>query len=65
MFPKNINQTGRIARAVIAIVLLVFAWWQSSWIALFLSLFTFFEAWMSWCVLYQILGKNSCPRDPK
>ncbi len=63
MFQKNINQTGRVVRTAIGAALLVYAWWASSWIALLLALFTFFEAWASWCIVYQLLGKNSCPKE--
>ncbi|HUD00805.1 MAG TPA: DUF2892 domain-containing protein [Rhabdochlamydiaceae bacterium] len=59
---KNIGTPGRLIRLAIGILLLGYAYWQMSWIALVLALFTFFEAFMSWCILYQILGKNSCPR---
>jgi ABC-type uncharacterized transport system permease subunit len=59
---KNIGTPGRLIRLAIVILLLGYAYWQMSWIALVLALFTFFEAFMSWCILYQILGKNSCPR---
>jgi hypothetical protein len=60
---KNIGTTDRIIRLIIAILLLIYAWWQSSWIALGFSLFTFYEAIASWCILYQLLGKSSCPID--
>lgn len=60
---KNIGKPGRLLRAGLAVVLLALAWWQSSWILLGFSLFTFFEALASWCLFYQILGKNSCPKD--
>lgn len=59
---KNIGKTDRLIRLAIAIALLAYAYWQSSWIAFFVSLFVFFEALMSWCILYQLLGKNSCPK---
>jgi Protein of unknown function (DUF2892) len=39
--------------------------WTMSWIALIAGLFTLFEALMSWCVLYQILGKSECPVKKK
>lgn len=65
MLTKNIGPSGRIFRLSIGILLLAFAIWQKSWIAFALAVFTFFEAYMSWCVLYQILGKNSCPIEPK
>ncbi len=58
---KNIGTTDRWVRFAIAGLLLIYAYWQSSWIALVCSLFVFFESLMSWCVLYQILGKSSCP----
>ena len=57
---KNINTTGRILRFVIGVLLLVFAYLKMSWILLFFALFVFFEVLMSWCILYQILGKSSC-----
>ena len=39
----------------------VYAYWSGSWIALAAAIFTGFEALFSWCVVYQLLGKNSCP----
>ena len=65
MFKENIDSSGRITRLIIAIVLLLLALWLQSWIILFFALFTFFEAYMSWCIVYQILGKSSCPVDRK
>lgn len=60
---KNIGTTDRLIRLAIAILLLALAWWFGSWIMLAASLFVFYEALASWCVLYQILGKSSCPID--
>lgn len=60
MLKKNIGTTDRLIRLMIAIVLLFLAWWYSSWILLLCSLFTIYEAFAGWCVMYQILGKNSC-----
>ena len=65
IFSKNIDKTGRLIRFFIGLILLGIAYWKMSWIFLFFALFTFFEAFMSWCVVYQILGKNSCPYIPK
>ncbi|HEY5236296.1 MAG TPA: DUF2892 domain-containing protein [Rhabdochlamydiaceae bacterium] len=59
---KNIGKPDRILRLIVGILLLGWAYWQMSWVLLVLGLFTLFEALMSWCILYQILGKNSCPR---
>jgi hypothetical protein len=59
---KNIGKPDRLLRLIVGILLLGCAYWKMSWILLVLALFTLFEALMSWCILYQILGKNSCPR---
>lgn len=58
---KNIGTTDRVIRFILALLLLLYAWWQSSWLALGFSLFTFYEALSSWCIVYQLLGRNSCP----
>jgi Protein of unknown function (DUF2892) len=63
MLPKNIDTKGRILRAGLGIGVLLLAWWTKSWILLIVGLFSLFEAAMSWCAFYQMLGKNSCPKD--
>jgi Protein of unknown function (DUF2892) len=45
---------------VLGLLLLFCAFWIMSWIVLIMAVFVLFEALMSWCVIYQILGKNSC-----
>jgi len=62
---KNIGTVDRLIRLTIAILLFAYAWWAGSWLALAFGLFTLYEALASWCVLYQLLGKNSCPIDRK
>ena len=62
---KNINTSGRIIRLVLAILLLIYAYWKMSWIALIAALFVLFESLMSWCIIYQLLGKSSCPIEKK
>ena len=57
---KNIGTKDRVFRLGLSILLLSYAAWQWSLIALLCGLFTLFEALSSWCVLYQILGKTSC-----
>lgn len=61
MMKKNIGTADRVIRLVLAILLLLFAIWQKSWIVGIISLFTFYEALTSWCIFYQLIGKNSCP----
>ncbi len=61
MLIKNINLKGRLFRASIGLLLLAYGVWQMSWLAIAGALFTFFEAYMSWCIVYQFLGINRCP----
>lgn len=63
MVNKNLDRTGRIIRFILAIMVLIYSWWASSWLALAAAIFIFYEALAGWCVIYQILGKNSCPID--
>lgn len=58
---KNIGTVDRLIRLIIALLLLGYAYWKMSWIALIFGLFTLGEAVFSWCILYQLLGKSSCP----
>lgn len=60
---KNIGPQDRFLRFVIAVGLLLLAIYLGSWIVFAISLFVFYEALAGWCVVYQILGKNSCPRS--
>ncbi len=62
---KNLGKVDRLIRLTIALLLLAFAWWQSSWIALIFGLFTLVEACFSWCLFYQLIGKNTCPLSSK
>lgn len=61
MFRKNLNLSGRLMRLALAIILLIYAIWAHSWLVFGVSLFVFFEAFMSWCILYQLFGINECP----
>ncbi|MEY3786595.1 MAG: hypothetical protein RLZ75_802 [Pseudomonadota bacterium] len=61
----NIGKTDRLMRLILAMLLLAYAYWQGSWIALACSLFTFYEAWAGWCAFYQLMGKSSCPLSKK
>jgi hypothetical protein len=65
ILPKNIDATGRWIRGTIGVLLLAYAAWQMSWIALVAGLFVLFEACASWCVMYHILGINTCPVKKK
>lgn len=65
MLTKNLNKQGRLIRLTLGVLVLGYAIWQHSWVAVLIAAFIFFEAFMSWCILYQILGINHCPREKK
>lgn len=58
---SNIGFNDRLLRLLAGVALLAFAWWQSSWIALLVALFIFYEVLAGWCAFYQLIGKNTCP----
>lgn len=62
----NIGTKDRIARLIIGVVLISLAvFYKSAFMALG-GLFSIYEAVSSWCVFYQILGRNTCPiKNPK
>ena len=62
----NIGTNDRIVRLIIGVVLISLALiYKSAFMALG-GLFSIYEAVSSWCVFYQILGKNTCPiKNPK
>lgn len=62
---KNIGTMDRILRFILACVLFALALWLKSWILAAIGLFTLYEAIFSWCILYQMIGKNSCPISKK
>jgi hypothetical protein len=57
---KNIGPKDRRLRFTIALLLFGAAYWKMSWILFAAGLFVLFEAVFSWCIVYQLLGKNSC-----
>ena len=58
---SNIGKVDRLIRLALAVLLFIYAYWQSSWVAFGFSLFTFYESWAGWCAFYQLIGRNSCP----
>ena len=64
--PKpNLSSLGRWIRLGFAIFLSFMAWNKGSWILLAAAVFTYYEALVGWCILYQWMGKNSCSIDTK
>lgn len=62
-FTPNLDKNGKLLRLGIGCVLLGLSMYYNSIILLLVALFTFFEALFSWCVIYALLGKSSCPID--
>lgn len=58
---KNIGKKDRFLRLGLSALVFLFAWWQSSWILLFIAIFVLYESIAGWCLIYQLIGKNSCP----
>ena len=60
---KNMGKRDRFLRLGISVLLFGVCFWHFSWIIFALGLFTLFESIFSWCVLFQVLGKSSCPLE--
>ena len=62
----NIGTKDRIVRLVIGVVLISLALINRSTFMALAGLFSIYEALSSWCVFYQLLGRNTCPiKNPK
>jgi dolichyl-phosphate-mannose--protein O-mannosyl transferase len=66
---KNLTTSGRILRALFALILFFVSYKTESKLALIAGLFTLFEAAASWCVVFQFFPslnkKNSCNKCNK
>lgn len=65
---KNIGRNDRLVRLILglcAIVLAIFLAIKVNLIAgiivALLGLFTIYEALAGWCILYKVMGINTCP----
>jgi hypothetical protein len=60
--PKNIGTPDRLVRLVLGLGLLFLAM-LTTWnpLLIFISGVVVFQAVFSWCFMYQIMGKNTCP----
>lgn len=57
---NNIGMPDRIARFLIGVLVLAGAITQKSTGLALIGLFTLYEAVAGWCILYQLLGINTC-----
>lgn len=58
---QNIGTNDRIIRLIIGVVLISLAIVSKSTFMALAGLFSLYEAVTSWCVFYQLLGRNTCP----
>jgi hypothetical protein len=63
---KNIGTADRVVRMVIGIILIgivfiVPVFGIMKIVLLVIGLFSLFQAFAGWCLLYQFMGKNTCP----
>lgn len=62
---KNLGAADRLARLILAVILGIAAFLSDSAmlriILGLLSLFILYEALASWCILYFLIGRNTCP----
>lgn len=56
----NLGARDRLIRSFITVGLAMLAIWLNSWLIALITLLALFESMTSWCIIYQILGKNSC-----
>lgn len=66
---RNIGTKDRWIRAILALILALVTFLKLSgiWmiIGALISLFIMYQAVSGWCLLYQLMGKNTCPIQPK
>lgn len=58
---RNIGLLDRGVRLTIGIVLVVYAIWFGSWIAMLFAGYSIYEAFSKWCGFYALIGRNTCP----
>ena len=62
---KNIGTTDRVIRLIFGLIAFVAVFFVTGLISKVLliafALFCFYQAAVGWCLLYQLIGKNSCP----
>lgn len=56
---ENLGLFDRILRLTIGVLLLIYGYFHP--LAIPFGLFAIYEGLNSWCVLYQLMGINTCP----
>ncbi len=65
---KNIGTADRILRFIMGLILVGLIIFVVNTLVVkvilgIIAAFCFFQALMSWCALYQLMGKNTCPME--
>jgi putative Mn2+ efflux pump MntP len=65
---KNIGFNDRLVRLILGLCAIAGAYfiainvnWLAGIIVALLGAFSIYEALVGWCIVYKILGKNTCP----
>lgn len=58
---KNIGSLDRFVRLIIGLVLFGSALVSTSPILAIIGIFAIYESLSSWCIFYQLIGRNTCP----
>lgn len=58
---KNLGTKDRLFRGILGLILLILGLTSSNPVLILTGLFSLYEAFSSWCVLYALLNKNTCP----
>jgi len=62
---KNLGSIDRVIRISIGLLLVLFGLYSGSGMAILGGIFTLYEGFASWCVVYQLFGINTCPVKKK
>lgn len=64
---KNIGTFDRVVRLIIGLVLIIAIFFVGNTfvkiILGILGIFSFYEALVSWCAFYALIGKRTCPLE--
>lgn len=64
---KNIGTFDRVVRLIIGLILIAAIFFVGNFLAKIIlgvfGIFCFYEALVSWCAFYALIGKRTCPLE--
>jgi hypothetical protein len=57
---QNIGTSDRVLRLILGVGLLIYGLYVRSGFVVLGGVFSLYEAFASWCVFYQLIGRNTC-----